>query len=254
MNTNPQLSLRPSTAGAFFASHPEFILRVLQFAYPLAAFDGRLVCRAWNDAVNNGSSTFWRHIVAACLPWCDMTLQLLDHAAPKRYFAVRHFSKMSLSNMKTLQHVMICDVTNHPLLWFTNVAVSTPVELLYDAVAATLFEFLDAHEISLVAAGVPLDRTKRIEDHRWPVRGGKRGWRLDMLIIVRGFHYSFAPSKPRAIPADVFGPSPLDVPDAPPPEAVAPKKQLREGLSNVAPIDFLQFVEGLQANIERAKV
>lgn len=168
---------------------------ILAFASPRAAFDSRLVCKAWNEVVNNGSSSFWRHVVGACVPSCEMTIRLLERASPK-YRELRHFSKMSLANSKTLQHVIVCDIINRPLLWLTNVAGTTPVALLYKAVSRVVSPFLDDAEIVLLASGLPLERTKTLEEHQWPVRGkGNKGWRLDMLIVIRAFHYARAALK-----------------------------------------------------------
>lgn len=102
---------------------------------------------------------------------------------------------MSLANVKSLQHVIVCDITNHPVLWFTNVACQTNIQLIYDAVAHSLAPFLDAHEVVLLGSGIVLDRFKKIDEMVWPTRSGRKGWRLDMWIVVRGFEYSCAPMK-----------------------------------------------------------
>jgi hypothetical protein len=176
--------------------HVLLVETILSFSHPRTAFDARLVSKTWNEVVSRGSSSFWRYVVGACLPWCALTLQLLEQATPK-YKELRHFSKMSLANTKTLQHILVCDITNHPVLWLTNVACTTRADHLYKAVAKALEDFLDVDEIALLAAGVPLERTKTIDAHHWPFRGDKKGWRLDMWVVVRGFHYSRAVPKVR---------------------------------------------------------
>lgn len=164
----------------------EVVSAVLRYSNPRDAFFCRSVCRYWCEVVNNAPSAFWRLVVGACVPSCELTLKLLSRVTPQ-YMELRHFSKMSLGNTRTLQHVLFVDITSKLLLWLTNVPLVTPVQHLYDVAEAILHDELEPCDLSLLGSGLPLERTKTIEQHTWPTRGGKKGWRLDMIIVVRGF-------------------------------------------------------------------
>lgn len=125
----------------------------------------------------------------AVVPSCATTIALLDHVTPM-YREHRHFSKMSLGNMLTLQHVFFVDTAHFPLGWITSVPVSTFAAKLYDVAEALTFGEIDPIELSLLASGVCLERAKTISEHAWPVRRGARGWRLDLIVVIRGFNRS----------------------------------------------------------------
>jgi hypothetical protein len=140
---------------------------------------------------------------------------------------------------------MVCDITNHPILWLTNVACNTPIQLIYDVVAWTLAPFLDAHEVVLLGSGILLDRSKKIDEVTWPIRSGKKGWRMDMWIVVRGFQYTCASLKAQ-VQADVAATDTSDDPSAVSlvslSGVVLQENQQRE-FPIADPIDFSEIVE-----------
>jgi hypothetical protein len=113
----------------------------------------------------------------------------MSKATRGRYLHLRHFSKMSLANTTTLQHVLICDVAAVPLLWLTSVPLCTPSVVIYELVAL-LVDGLPQH-LHLLACGLPLQKQLTLAEHRWQGRqrttpGGTsvKGWRLDLYIVV----------------------------------------------------------------------
>jgi hypothetical protein len=165
----------------------DLVAIILAFAEGKAAFCARAVSRLWRRITEDGSSSFWEGIILDVLPSVRAPTLLLKKYCP-RYAQLRHFSKMSLANQLTVQHLVLFDVTFFPIAWLTNVALST----LVADIALVLFycippeqKPLEPAAMVLLGNGQLLDPRKPLAEHVWPGRGGRSGCRGDLCVVVK---------------------------------------------------------------------
>jgi hypothetical protein len=142
--------------------------------------------------VENGSCAFWEGVIGGVLPSTRMPTFLLKKYCPL-YGELRHYSKMSLANQLTIQHVVLFDVTCFPITWLTNVALSQQVGDLALAVWFCIPSEqrpADSMELELIGNGILLDLRKTLGEHVWPGRSGRSGCRGDLCLVVKGLQLS----------------------------------------------------------------
>ena len=160
---------------------------VIAFADGKSAFTGRLVSRLWRRLLEAAGSPRWESIITAVLPSCCAPTLLLKKYCP-RYAQLRHFSKMSLANQLTLQHVVVFDVGFYPIVWLTNVNMSTQVA---DIMLVVCFAIpperrpADVGVMEILGNGLLLEARKTLTEHVWPGRGGRSGCRGDLCVVVK---------------------------------------------------------------------
>ena len=174
---------------------------ILNFAEAKTAFRSRAVSRTWQLVVEAEKSSFWEAVVTDVLPSCRLPTLLLKKYCP-RYSQLRHFSKMSLANQLTLQHVVVFDVSFFPLVWLTNVALSTTVSDIALVIFYVIPDERRCHDVSalhLLGNGLLLESRKTLAEHTWIGRTGRSGCRGDLCIIVKGYQADPVDRKPMQI-------------------------------------------------------
>lgn len=168
---------------------------VLLFTEPRTAFLARGVRRAWQDVLLQltDDPAVWGHLISACIPSFRFTWRLMQRILPA-YGKLRVFSISDLRVTNQIPNLVLADSSGIPLAWVTNVPMSTMgydlCDLVYPFLPPGTTECPD-----LIAMGTKVEKTKRLQELSWTQRSGKKGWRLDLLVTIRGFLWQWDEDK-----------------------------------------------------------
>jgi hypothetical protein len=178
---------------------------VAEFLPPLHTFRSRLVHPCWAKVVEELEEPYWRDLCLDLHRGARTAHRILCERVPA-YRALRQFSRADVTNVMlakrgsasgpgVIPNLLIQDCQNMTVLrWYCNVPTTV-------AFRQVLF---DIDCIRPVAMGLPIQRDRAICEHKWPCRGGRSGWELDLLVWVTTEDPVLMTTVPSPVPFDVL--------------------------------------------------